>query len=181
MSIFRKKSAMLLCAICMIGVFTGCQKKEDIDGGMDTGAWNGGTVTHNGIKIYINGPESGHPSGEAIWSTYYDDEENQIDINIDYFAIEGSLQEKMQELEQESVEVGEETLWGNACFYYTEQYEYLSQDEEAIITEALHVFISLNEDNYLELYIRGGFEPLEDALALFDHDDFQQSFTLEME
>lgn len=103
---------------------------------MDTGAWEKGTVYYNDYRIDIEGPKVGHPSGDSLWSTYYEDE-NEKDVNVDFYGIEGSLKERIEELTAEGKEVSKGWLWGNKCQFY--------------IDNATICMIPLGEDAYLQV------------------------------
>ena len=115
----RLKSILLglLCCI-MIGSMVGCGERSNQIGQvnseeeeMDTGAWESGTVYYNDYKIDITGPKVGHPSGETLWSTYYEDDDKNVDV--DFYGKEGSLEERIEELTAEGIEVSNGWLWGH--------------------------------------------------------------------
>ncbi len=146
MGIVRRKILICLCAMTLILSLVGCVQdrellnnrqstEEDIQE-EDTGAWESGTVYYNGYRIYIEGPKSGSPSVDSLWSTYYEDE-NEKDVNVDFCGIEGSLEERIEELTSEGKVVSKGWLWENECQFY--------------IDKATICMIPLGKDAYLQV------------------------------
>ena len=156
MNIVRRKILICLCAMTSISLLVGCvqgrglsndgQSTQEDTQEMDTGAWESGTVYYNGYRIDIEGPKVGHPSSGSLWSTYYEDE-NEKDVNVDFYGIEGSLKERIEELTAEGKVVSKGWLWGNECQFY--------------IDKATICMIPLGKDAYLQVE----FTHEEDSLA----------------
>ncbi len=165
MGIVRRKILICLCAMTLILSLVGCVqdrellnnrqsteedireediKEEDIQE-EDTGAWESITVYYNGYRIDIEGPKVGSPN-DSLWSTYYEDE-NEKDVNVDFYGIDGSLKERIKELTAEGKEVSKGWLWGNECQFY--------------IDKATICMIPLGKDAYLQVE----FTHEEDSLA----------------
>lgn len=103
----------------------------------DTGAWESGTVYYNDYKIAISGPKVGHPSHGTLWSTYYEDGEESIDV--DFYGKEGSLEKRIEELKAEGKDVSKGWLWGNECQFY--------------LDNATIAMVPLGDDGYLQVEI----------------------------
>ena len=145
MGVIRRKILICLCAMTSISLLVGCVQGRGLsnDGQstqkdtqeMDTGAFYKGTHYYNDYSIYIETPNVGHPSDGSLWSTYYDDDGKNIDV--DFYGIEGSLEERIEELTDEGKEVSKGWLWGNECQFYIEK--------------ATICMIPLGEDAYLQV------------------------------
>jgi len=160
MGIVRRKILICLCAMTLILSLVGCVQdrellnnrqstEEDVQEDIqeeDTGAWESITVYYNGYRIDIEGPKVGTPSPDSLWSTYYEDE-NEKDVNVDFYGIEGSLKERIEELTTEGKVVSKGWLWGNECQFY--------------IDKATICMIPLGKDAYLQVE----FTHEEDSLA----------------
>ena len=133
----RTKVILLVYIFIMMFSFVGCTLAEDdvTSEIKETGAWEHGTIYYNGYQIDIVGPEVGHPSGDSLWSTYYEDD--KIYYNVDFYGIDGSLEDKITELSADETVVVEGVLWGNDCYYY--------------IDEATIAMISLGKEAYLQV------------------------------
>lgn len=147
---------------------------------MDTGSSETWTFYHGDYRIYISGPESGCPSADCLLSTYYVDEENEFDVSIELYAMEGTLEDKKQELEKEFQEVLKGKLWGNDVAYYIADDEYHIGAEETVMVDKLVFMLPLGDDSYLQIDIKGEGEPLWDGEDLLENSDFQEAFTLEI-
>ncbi len=105
----------------------------------DTGAWDTGTFYYDDYRIDIEGPEVGHPSPGTEWSTSYE-LDNDTDVFVDFICIDGSLEDRISELENEGVEVTEGVIWDNNCYFYMDE-----------VTNAM---IELGEGVYLRVEMR---------------------------
>ena len=105
----------------------------------ETGAWETGTFYYDDYRIDIEGPEVGHPSPGTEWSTFYELDDD-TDVFVDFICIDGSLEDRISELENEGVEVAEGVIWDNDCYFYMDE-----------VTNAM---IELGEDVYLQVELR---------------------------
>lgn len=158
----RKKILAYIFIVVLSLSLVGCAQNESTTEEMDTSAWEKGTVHYNDYRIDIEGPKVGHPSGDSLWSTYYEDE-NEKDVNVDFYGIEGSLEERIEELTAEGKEVLQGKLWGNKCQFY--------------IDNATICMIPLGEDAYLQVE----FTHEEDSLAELTRVSSEFSLTIEKE
>ncbi len=136
-------------AVFLLGsiVLTGCRSLYHMNDGRngpqspsaETGAWESGTFYYGDYRVDIEGPKVGHPSSGTEWSTYYELDDD-TDVFVDFICIDGSLEDRIYELENEDVEVSKGIIWGNDCFFYTDEH-----------TNAM---IELGEDVYLQVELR---------------------------
>ena len=109
---------------------------EDSTEILATGAWESGTTYFNDYRIDITGPQVGHPDPDSAWATYYVEDDGD-DVNVNLLEKEGSLPDRIEELEAEGITVADGVLWENSCYFYVEEY-----------TNAM---IPLGEDCYLQV------------------------------
>lgn len=81
-------------------------------------------------------------------------------MNVDFFAREGALEDRITEAEDEGMTVSEGMLWENPCYFY--------EDHVELITIAL---IEVDEGNYVEISFKSWeevvpFEEIPDAFTL---------------
>lgn len=126
---------------------TGCGLLNDWnDGGngpqypeTETGAWETGTFYYDDYRVDIEGPKVGHPSPGTEWSTFYE-LDNDTDVFVDFICIDGLLEDRISELENDGVEVTEGVIWDNDCYFYMDE-----------VTNAM---IKLGEGVYLQVELR---------------------------
>lgn len=144
LSITYIKKKMAQC-VYIIGIFlllAGCTStdnkvvEEETYDMPEKGSFLKGTLYYNDYKIDIQGPKTGHPSGEALWATYYT-ESDGTDVTVDIYGRDGSLEDRIKELENEGKEVAEGVLWENKCYFYFD--------------EATIAMIPLGENAYLQV------------------------------
>lgn len=115
----------LLLSLAIL-VFAGCSQKnksapkEDPNEILATGAWESGTFYYKDYRIDITGPQVGHPDPDSAWATYYKEDDGD-DVNVNFIEKEGSLQDRIEELEAEGLTVTEGVLWKNNCYFYVEE------------------------------------------------------------
>lgn len=146
----------ILCLCVVALALVGCaqgrvffeHRNTDDSDVMDTGSFKRGTFYQNDYKIDIEFPYDGHPSGDILWSTYFENEGDGERISVDIYGKEGALEKRVDELVEGGKKVQEGVLWGNSCSYYMDE-----------ITIAM---IPLGEDGYLQVEIDGEFESVNE-------------------
>lgn len=137
---------------------------EDLDSEDEyaTGAWNDGMFWCGDYRVDIECPQAGHPSGAADseWSTGYELDDG-TDVNVDFFSREGSMEDRISELENQGFTVEEGILWENPCYFYVDEVEFVTI-----------AFIKADESNYIEVT----FESWEEEIVPFD--EITDEFTL---
>ncbi|MBQ7833595.1 MAG: hypothetical protein IJ336_08480 [Lachnospiraceae bacterium] len=129
-----------------------------------TGAWKEGSFWCGDYIVELVCPEAGHPSGSADsdWSTGCELEDG-TNVNVDFYAREGSLADRITEAEDAGMTVSEGMLWENPCYFY--------EDDVELITIAL---IEVDEGNYVEI----SFESWDEEVVPFD--EIPDAFTMEV-
>ena len=97
---------------------------------------NSGTFYHGEYKIYM---ESSNTIGRPLdsdWGSYYKTDDD-INVDICFYFKDGFIGESISALEDAGKVVEESVLWGNDCYFYTDD-----------VTTAL---IELGEDAYLQV------------------------------
>ena len=160
-----KRNLFYIFLIVITLLITGCSRttkgspKKDPNEIMDTGAWESGTFYYDDYRIDITGPQVGHPDPYSAWATYYK-EDTGDDVNVNFLEKEGSLQDRIEELEAEQIPVNEGVLWENDCCFYVEEY-----------TNAM---ISLGEDCYLQV------EFIHEDGKIVEPEEIPDTFTLKI-
>lgn len=128
----------------------------------ETGAWNEGMFWCGNYCVNLECPEAGHPSGAANseWSTGYKLDDGRF-VNVDFFSREGSVEERIVELENDGATVKDGVLWDNSCDFYTDTAESVTI-----------VLIKVDDNNYIEI----AFEDWDGNAILFE--DISEEFTL---
>ena len=126
----HKKIVISLYLIC-IALFTTACSTSDITPKVNTaiseegekGSFKKGGFLFSDYWIDLECPYSGHPhgdvSGDSLWSTYYE-AENGERVDVDIFGIEEDSDSFIDELIKSGIEVSEDVLWDNDCYFYTD-------------------------------------------------------------
>lgn len=130
-----------------------------------TGAWKEGSFWCGDYQINLVCPEAGHPSGsmDSDWSTGCKLEDG-TSVNVDFYSKEGSLEDRIAEIENEGIAVAEGVLWDNPCSFYVDDIELVTV-----------VFMEVDSSNYIQVE----FISWESEVVPFE--DIPDEFTLEIE
>ena len=140
-----KKIIMYICLFSIMFFTTACtankmplESDTDIYDTKETGSFKKGGFMYSDYWVALECPYAGHPSGsiDSLWSTYYEDETGES-VNVDFFGMEGDLENHIEELAVGGNEVTKGILWDNECYFYT--------------GDSIDALISLGKNNYLQI------------------------------
>lgn len=153
----------------------------------DTGTAREVTIYHGDYRVYIQSPEVGCPGNGADWGTNYYYESAGMDVGVEFFFKDATIEDRKKELEKELVQVKDGELWGYKVSYFLTYEEFDAGLEERMtmraekITVLLPLVSSGKDEGLLEIEIKSFFdEPLLNAEALMEDSAFQQAFTVEI-
>ena len=141
----HKKIVISLYLICSALFTTACSTTDiaqkvntTISEEGETGSFKKGGFMYSDYWVALECPYAGHPSGsiDSLWSTYYEDETGEI-VNVDFFGMEGDLENHIEELAVGGDKVTKGILWDNECYFYT--------------GDSIDALISLGKNNYLQI------------------------------
>lgn len=134
----------------------------------DTGAWNTGTIISGPYRVTVTCPEVGHPDPECDWGTWYRDDEEELDLVIQFNFVNPPMNSESME---------ETVLWGHDVIYETK--EIPSRAREDREQELCRAYLELGPDKYLQIDIFGINEVHTPAYKFLEDENFQSSFSLE--
>jgi len=133
--------------------------------------WKTGEFVYGPYQVKITAPEAGNRDPLFAWITSYHDEEEELDLEIQFkFVYPPRNYESGKEPE-------ETVLWGHKVLYETIIIPNLVREDRE--QELCRAYLVLEENQYLQIDIFGTDEVYTPVYKILEDEKFQSSFTLE--